>query len=332
VVDLTLTVLYFLVVTWVLFIFKSDAPALLLLIACIFATYVGIKIVEWFFRMVGSKISSTCLMKAPFNDPLRKRKSMKKWCDQSWQLAFHSFFVLFALYILITNEEESWWSDTKSCWLPHPSVQPLRDALKYFYITQLASYLFLGFSHRFWEERRSDYVIMFCHHIATAILVAGSYSNGYHRVGLLILLIHDSSDVPVDLLKMMNYLKLEGTAGLFLTEGMFAIMMLSWLVVRLIIFPYKLIYSTLHESHLLAGRSPYARNGEFWLDLFPPGMPFWLVANICLSVLYVCHVIWFRMFARILWKIMTLGPHATGQQEHEGYSSSDDERTSRKKK
>jgi len=319
--DHFLTGFYFLTVIWVVIIFYNDILALGLLVFCIFATHFGIQVVKWFFNLTGGWFSRTCLNYPPLNNPLAKRKAMKKFCDQAWQFAFHAFFFLFELYILNTNEDEAWWGDTKTCWVPHPSVQPLRPALKIFYISQLASYIFLGFSHRFWEERRSDYVIMFSHHISTTILVAGSYSNGYHRIGLLILLVHDISDLPVDMLKMLNYLKLEGFRGFFLVEIMFATVILSWAYLRLWIFPSKLIYSTLIESHHLAGRS--AHDGEIWKDLFPPGMPFWLVANVCLSVLYVCHWVWFRLFLKLLIKVIRLGPHKAGEDDYEGRSDED---------
>eukprot|EP00976_Prorocentrum_cordatum_P076357 1182275-Prorocentrum_minimum.AAC.1 len=37
-------------------------------------------------------------------------------------------------------------------------------------------------------------------------------------IGLVVLAIHDSSDVVLDLMKMANYLKLEGLKSLFLVE------------------------------------------------------------------------------------------------------------------
>ena len=49
------------------------------------------------------------------------------------------------------------------------------------------------------------------------------YVSGQLRVGLLVLAVHDISDVFLDIMKMANYLKVEGPSGLFLTEIAFVI-------------------------------------------------------------------------------------------------------------
>ena len=36
---------------------------------------------------------------------------------------------------------------------------------------------------------------MYAHHVVTLLLVVGSYANGDKRIGALVLLLHDSSDI-----------------------------------------------------------------------------------------------------------------------------------------
>jgi hypothetical protein len=74
----------------------------------------------------------------------------------------------------------------------------------------IVAQIYTGFSHRFLEQYHKDYVVMFVHHIVTILLVAGSHSMNFHRIGILVLYVHDVSDITVDLLKLTNYLKLEG--------------------------------------------------------------------------------------------------------------------------
>ena len=50
---------------------------------------------------------------------------------------------------------------------------------------------------------------MYVHHVVTIALVWGSYSYNYVRIGT-VLYLHDLSDIMVDLLKLTNYMKLEG--------------------------------------------------------------------------------------------------------------------------
>ena len=47
----------------------------------------------------------------------------------------------------------------------------------------------------------------------TIALVWGSYSYNYVRIGTVVLYLHDLSDIMVDLLKLTNYMKLEGPKG-----------------------------------------------------------------------------------------------------------------------
>lgn len=60
-----------------------------------------------------------------------------------------------------------------------------------------------------------------------------SAAMGFYRIGLLVLLAHDISDITVDLLKLCNYLDLSGPRFLFLTEIMFAVNMGMWIYWRL---------------------------------------------------------------------------------------------------
>ena len=55
--------------------------------------------------------------------------------------------------------------------------------------------------------------MMYVHHVVTIALVWGSYSYNYVRIGTVVLYLHDLSDIMVDLLKLTNYMKLEGPKG-----------------------------------------------------------------------------------------------------------------------
>jgi ceramide synthetase len=46
-----------------------------------------IELSKWSFRVVGGAFSYYCLQH--LNDPLKKPTTMKKWCDQGWQMVIH---------------------------------------------------------------------------------------------------------------------------------------------------------------------------------------------------------------------------------------------------
>lgn len=78
---------------------------------------------------------------------------------------------------------------------------------------------------------------MYVHHLATLFMVMSSYSAGYLRIGLLVLYVHDISDIFIDLLKLANLTNLSGPTSLFLTEITFAATLGSWVYWRLYLFP-----------------------------------------------------------------------------------------------
>jgi hypothetical protein len=93
----------------------------------------------------------------------------------------------------------------------HHSVWELVDQaavdpiLRSFYLCQLGIWFYTALSCRYVDARHKDYFIMFGHHVVTIALVGGSYWMGCLRVGLLVLLLHDSSDIVADLLKALDF-------------------------------------------------------------------------------------------------------------------------------
>ena len=47
---------------------------------------------------------------------------------------------------------------------------------------------------------------MYTHHLVTTLLLLLSWNGQYVGIGILVLAAHDISDIPLDMLKMMNYL------------------------------------------------------------------------------------------------------------------------------
>jgi ceramide synthetase len=132
-------------------------------------------------------------------------------------------------------------------------------------------------------------------------MVAGSMSGGYLRVGLLVLYVHDVSDITVDLLKMINYLKLENRAGWFLSEAIFVINLVCWVYWRLWIFPSKVMPTCMFESEY------------YW----PGKIEMYWVCIPLLVALLVLHIWWTFLFFRIAYKLLWMDAHAAGQEEYE---------------
>lgn len=58
----------------------------------------------------------------------------------------------------------------------------------------------------------------FCVSRASRAVAVGSYYLSYLRIGLLVLLVHDASDIGVDMLKLSNYTKMRDRRGWYIVE------------------------------------------------------------------------------------------------------------------
>lgn len=272
--------------------------------------------------------------------PLAIKTTMKKFQEQFWQLVVHSFMTLMSWLVL---QDEEWWNDTRTVWVPsakemeadpslmaelrenhplgmpcHHNTAPRRTPvlLLAVYWTQLAVWIYTCYVHRFRDKPRKDYFVMYLHHVLTIALVAGSAYTGVYRIGLLVLFVHDFSDVFVDLLKICNYLNLEGPAGLFLSEASYLANLGMWMYWRLWVYPSKVLNSSFFESAELCTDNEWAFS--------PIGVSFWGASNIMLHTLLALHVWWYFLMLRIGYKIvMGSGAHQAGREEYEGDSDSD---------
>lgn len=142
---------------------------LALFVACMAVTAVGVFVVKRASAFMGRKMSKFLVRKGFVDsDPLAGPVQMKKWTEQSWQLAIHVFATALEYYLLTV---EPWWTDPITCWIPHPKDQQHSALTVYFYVQQLAIWVFTCMIHRFFDERRKDYFVMYIHHVCTIGLV-----------------------------------------------------------------------------------------------------------------------------------------------------------------
>ncbi len=233
---------------------------------------------------------------------LRSPVQMKKFKDQAWQLAIHASMSWCAYSIV---KRTTWWSDPGSAYDPCPDKYDHDDDVVLFYVLQLAIWMWTALSCFILEERRKDYVEMMVHHVVTIALVATSLQYNNLSTGVLVLLVHDGSDVVLDLMKMANYLKLEGLRNGFAVELLFIVnTYVSWPYLRLYYFPLVI-----------------AKQG-WWAD-YPAKCT--VTANHTaiatgFAVLACLHLFWFGLLQRLAIKVLVSGktPQEAGREGYEG--------------
>ena len=121
--------------------------------------------------------------------------------------------------------------NTREMWINH-SVAAFSNIYWYFAI-ELGFYMSLLVS-QFTDVKRKDFWQLFVHHIITISLLMFSYLCNFHRVGSLVLLLHDCADYWLELAKMALYAKLAK-----LCDPLFIIFTVVWFLTRLLLFPFK---------------------------------------------------------------------------------------------
>ncbi len=104
---------------------------------------------------------------------------------------------------------------------------------------------------------------MFIHHVCTIVLIVFSYMVNFVRIGTLVLLVHDASDVLLELAKIFVY-----TRWTFACDLTFSAFALSFFVGRIFIFPVYIIHTSLIESLpfiIMYPGKDVTRHGVVWM-------------------------------------------------------------------
>ncbi len=113
-----------------------------------------------------------------------------KFTEQSIKFLHHTIATVYGLWYIT---RQPWYDDVDLVWAEFAS-QTLDTEFKLYYLIQIGFHSMSLIFH-FVEQRRTDYYAMLIHHVATVILVFVSYSLNYTRIGALVFLVHDFSDV-----------------------------------------------------------------------------------------------------------------------------------------
>ncbi|CAL5333721.1 unnamed protein product [Camellia sinensis] len=207
------------------------------------------------------------------------RAKMVKCSESMWKL---TYYATVEACVLTITYHESWFKDTKGYFRGWPN-QELKLPLKLFYMCQCGFYVYSIVALLTWETRRKDFAVMMSHHVVTVILIGYSYIASFFRIGSIILALHDASDVFLEAAKVFKYSEKELGASVFF--GLFAI---SWLILRLIVFPFWVINSSsYHICEFLRCSEAYP-------------MSLYYVFNTMLLTLLVFHIYWWVLICSMI--------------------------------
>ena len=163
---------------------------------------------------------------------------LDKFCESAWKAMYYTFMYVYAWVILW---DKKWFWSITDCWYRYPHHSMTGDVWAY-YMVELSFYWSLLIS-QFFDVQRLDFWAMFCHHVATILLLSLSWTCNLFKVGTLVLWVHDAADVFLESAKMFKYGGIEK-----LSDVLFYGFAICWMVTRLGYFPTWILYSITVEA------------------------------------------------------------------------------------
>ncbi|XP_027145928.1 ceramide synthase 2 [Larimichthys crocea] len=222
----------------------------------------------------------------------------KKFCEASWRFVFY-FIAFTAGLASLINAPWSW--DLRECWRGYPK-QPVSEAHYWYYIMEMGFYVSLLLCVSV-DVKRKDFKEQVIHHIATIFLIGFSYCANFVRVGTLVMLLHDSSDVLLESAKMLHY-----GGWTKICDSLFVVFALVFLWTRLVVFPGRVLHTTLVLS----------------LEFFEPFCGYYFF-NALLLVLQALHIFWAYLILRMIYKFMFMGKVERDERSDEESEVDDEE-------
>ncbi|KAI6175895.1 TRAM LAG1 CLN8-like proteiny domain containing protein [Aphelenchoides bicaudatus] len=225
----------------------------------------------------------------------------KKVLECFWR--FTSYSMLFALgyYIL---KDKGWLYDTHKCFVGYPRHQ-IEPDVWFYYMVECGFYIGLLFCSIF-DTRRSDFWEMNLHHLITFSLLSFSWTVNFVRVGTLILISHDISDIFLELAKLFRY----NRKYPFMANTAFVVFMFSWIITRLIYFPFFVVYVGIRDGPALI-QPDYE---VFNFKQVPYAPRILLVLLLCLMGL---HIFWTILIFKIVARTLRSGEAADVRSDSE---------------
>ncbi|GAB2280141.1 hypothetical protein Dimus_014778 [Dionaea muscipula] len=236
----------------------------------------------------------------------RKRKKLRKFKESAWKCVY---FLSAEILALVVTYNEPWFTSTRNFWVgPGDQVWPdqkMKLKLKGLYMYAAGFYSYSIFALVFWETRRSDFGVSMGHHVVSLILIVLSYIFRFARVGSVVFALHDASDVYLEVGKMSKYSGAEALASFS-----FLMFVLAWLLLRLIYYPFWVLWSTSYEVVQTLDMKKHPVEGPIYYYVF----------NTLLYFLLVLHIYWWVLMYRMLVKQIQAG----GQISEDVRSDSED--------
>lgn len=181
-------------------------------------------------------------------DDAALEKKLSKFQESAWKCILYTVLSCISAYAL---SKETFWRNTAEFWTGCQESLPCKyeasDAVNFAYAVDMAFYTYSLPYLIFFELKRKDFWAMLSHHVATIILIGYSFIMGWTKVGIVIMLLHDICDPFLEIAKMAKYVNQEA-----LTNVSFVILLVMWIGMRIVYFPFWVNRSVLFEGYQIS--------------------------------------------------------------------------------
>lgn len=234
------------------------------------------------FRPLGKRLclnslpnkSSGDVVKTNRKNSARARSIVKKFSEVMWRFSFYISISIYGWFFVLWDKP--YLKDTLQTFTNYPH-HPVTDNEWWYYNVELGFYISLVIT-QFIDTKRKDFWQMFAHHVITILLLVFSWACNFHRIGSLVIAIHDIGDIPLEGAKLAKYCEKQRLADL-----VFAIFTIVWIYTRCYLLPSRVIYYTTFEA----------------LNIIP-FFPAYYIFNGLLCVLQLLHFAWTYVIIRMV--------------------------------
>jgi hypothetical protein len=230
-------------------------------------------------------------------NPKRLLQKRERFCT-AWCEAVYFAVQLFVSYRLFSGTSWYWpsgWDTLTAEHLeghPSPPVYHCAREMRTYYVMEFAWYA-MGMVLMFCKKRRSDFLEMLAHHAITSVLIFTSYSYGYIRVGIVVMMLHNLFDPFLNAAKCCHY-AFKGSLHA-LADVSFALAAVTFFVSRLVLYPV-VVYNVWFHNEVYPGKVPvWDATVDQW------------ICKICLVMLYPIHLFWFYLICKTAKKALVGG-------------------------
>ncbi|XP_031564644.1 ceramide synthase 1-like [Actinia tenebrosa] len=216
------------------------------------------------------------------------KKDKEKFPESAWKLFYYFSVYCYCTYTLFSHRLME---NPRSIWKGWERGMAIPNDIYNIYVVEAGFYFHSIYATIYMDKWRRDSVVMILHHILANSLIIFSFAMRYHNIGIIVLYLHDISDIFLESTKIFLCFKSapgrqQTFAGYLVNVG-FLSFAFSWFYCRLYQYPHKVLYSTGHFArHIL------------------PDAPFYFFFNGLLWMLFAMNIWWFHFVLWLIWRVV----------------------------